>query len=179
MSADLLLSRPVKTREAYAPARQAGCARTDPEEAAALTKVLRSLEAPARSDLEIEAKIGAIRRPSRSCTAIASLRVWSEPVQEFRNEEYGGAAIRLSEPGKVALAVTELTRRREDARDGGGVAERVDVRFEQQVWKNGLRLYGGETRALQRRIIIKAEVVSKTWSSRRVVLSGSHAGNSA
>jgi hypothetical protein len=43
------------------------------------------------------------------------------------------------------------------------VAERVDLRFEQQVWRNGLRLYGGETRAhCKGGLLLKAEVVTKS-----------------
>jgi hypothetical protein len=43
------------------------------------------------------------------------------------------------------------------------VAERVDLRFEQQIWRKGLRLYSGESRAhCKGGLLIKAEVVSKT-----------------
>jgi hypothetical protein len=43
------------------------------------------------------------------------------------------------------------------------VAERVDLKFEQQVWRNGLRLYGGETRAhCKGGLLLKAEVTTKS-----------------
>ncbi len=94
------------------------------------------------------------------------LRVWSEAVQEFRNEGvWRRTTVRVAEPDKLGLAVTELTHP-----EPGKVlatvavaADRVDVRFEQQVWRNGLRLYGGETRAhCKGGIVLKAEVTTKT-----------------
>ena len=43
------------------------------------------------------------------------------------------------------------------------VAERVDIRVEQQVWRNGLRLYSGETRGhCKAALLLKGEVVTKT-----------------
>ena len=43
------------------------------------------------------------------------------------------------------------------------VAERVEIRFEQQVWRNGLRLYGGETRGhCKGALLLKAEITTKT-----------------
>ena len=142
--------------------------KTDPEEAAALTKVLRDL---AKKHLPDPISKSSQNWGHQKAVTVVyryreGLRIWSEPVQEFRNEGvWRRTTIRLPEPDKVALAVTELTH----PEDGkmlatvAIVAERVDVRFEQQVWKNGLRLYGGETRAhCKGGLLIKAEVISKS-----------------
>jgi hypothetical protein len=93
------------------------------------------------------------------------LRIWSEPVQEFHNDGvWRRTTVRIPEPEKLAVAVTEVTHPEEGKMlvTAAVVAERVDVRFEQQVWKNGLRFYGGETRAhCKGGLVLKAEVVSK------------------
>jgi len=94
------------------------------------------------------------------------LRVWSEPVRELRNDGlWRRYETRIPNPEKIVLAVTELTR----ADDGkvsltvGVIADRVDVKFEQQVWRNGTRLYGGETRAhCKGSLLLKVEVTTKT-----------------
>jgi hypothetical protein len=143
-------------------------ARTDPAEAEALTKVLRDLAKKHIPDPL--SKSSQNWGHQKAVTVIhryrEGLRVWSEPVQEFRNEGvWRRTTIRLPEPDKVGLAVTELTHPEPGTMLAtvAVVAERVDVRFEQQVWKNGLRLYGGETRAhCKGGLLVKAEVVSKT-----------------
>jgi hypothetical protein len=94
------------------------------------------------------------------------LRVWTEPVQEFRNDGvWRRYETRIADPEKIVLAVTELSHPEEGKAlvTVGVIAERVEVKFEQQVWRNGVRLYGGETRAhCKGSLLIKAEVVSKT-----------------
>jgi hypothetical protein len=94
------------------------------------------------------------------------LRVWTEPVQEFRNDGvWRRYETRIADPAKVVLAVTELSHPEEGKAlvTVGVVAERVEVKFEQQVWRNGVRLYGGETRAhCKGSLLLKAEVTSTT-----------------
>jgi len=142
--------------------------KTDPEEAAALTKILRDLAKKHLPDPISKSSQNWGRQ--KAVTVVnryrEGLRVWSEPVQELRNDGvWRRTTIRLPDPDKVALAVTELTHP-EPGKMLATVAivtERVDLRFEQQVWKTGLRLYGGETRAhCKGGLLIKAEVVSKT-----------------
>src|SRR5262249_49036968 len=54
-----------------------------------------------------------------------------------------------AEGGKVLATVT-------------AACERVDIKFEQQIWRNGLRLYSGETRAhCHAGITIKTEVTPR------------------
>ncbi|MBA4186764.1 MAG: hypothetical protein C0467_01975 [Planctomycetaceae bacterium] len=94
------------------------------------------------------------------------LRFWVEPVQEFQNDGvWRRVDVRIPEPTKVGLTVNELTY----APDGkihitvGVACERVDMKMEQQVWRNGLRLYSGETRAhCAAGLIVKAVVTTKT-----------------
>jgi hypothetical protein len=142
--------------------------KTDPEEAAALTKVLRDL---AKKNLPDPISKSSQNWGRQKAVTVINryrdgLRVWSEPVQELRNDGvWRRTTIRLPEPDKLALAVTELTHPEPGKMLAtvAIVAERVDIRFEQQVWKTGLRLYGGETRAhCKGGLLIKAEVVSKT-----------------
>jgi hypothetical protein len=140
---------------------------SDPAEAAALTKVLRSLAKKKLPDPI--SKSSQNWGHQKAVTVIhryrEGFRIWSEAVQEFRNDGiWRRTTIRLPEPDKVALAVTELTHPEQGKilATVAVVAERVDIRFEQQVWKNGLRLYGGETRAhCKGGLLLKAEVVSK------------------
>ena len=142
--------------------------KTDPEEAAALSKVLRDLAKKKLPDPI--SKSSQNWGHQKAATVIhryrEGLRIWSEAVQEFRNDGvWRRTTIRLPEPDKVALAVTELTHPEPGKMLAtvAIVAERVDIRFEQQVWKNGLRLYGGETRAhCKGGLVLKAEVASKS-----------------
>jgi len=94
------------------------------------------------------------------------LRFWTEPVQEFQNDGlWRRVEVRIPEPTKLSLAITELT----FAADGKILATvaiacpRVDVKLEQQLWRNGTRLYGGETRAhCAAAVTMKAVVTTKT-----------------
>jgi hypothetical protein len=142
-------------------------AKTDPAEAEALAKQLRKL---------LEKKIPDPLTKSGSNwghqTAVTvtrryreGLRVWLEPVQELRNDGvWRRIEVRIPDPSKVKLDVTELLHAA-----GGKVlatvaasSERVDVRFEQQVWRNGVRLYSGETRAHCRAgLTVRAEVTPR------------------
>lgn len=142
--------------------------KTDPAEAATLTRVLRELAKKKLPDPI--SKSSQNWGHQKAVTAIhryrEGLRVWSEAVQEFHNDGiWRRTTIRLPEPDKVGLAVTELTHPEPGKMLAtvAIVAERVDIRFEQQVWKNGLRFYGGETRAhCKGGLLLKAEVVSKS-----------------
>jgi len=150
------------------PPRDPKVLKTDPAEAAALTKVLRDL---ARKKLPDPISKSSQNWGHQKAVTIIhryrdGLRIWSEAVQEFRNDgHWKRTTIRLPDPDQVALAVTELTHP-EPGKMLATVAvaaERVEVRFEQQIWKNGLRLYSGETRAhCKGGLVLKAEVVSKS-----------------
>jgi hypothetical protein len=142
--------------------------KTDPEEAASLTKVLRDL---AKKKLPDPISKSSQNWGHQKAVTVVhryreGFRIWSEAVQELRNDGvWRRTTIRLPDPDKVALAVTELTHPAPGKilATVAIVTERVDIRFEQQVWKNGLRLYGGETRAhCKGGLLLKAEVVSKS-----------------
>jgi hypothetical protein len=160
----LIAAEPPKAPSPHA----AKALKTDPAEAAALTKVLRDL---AKKHLPDPISKSSQNWGHQKAVTVVhryrdGLRVWSEAVQEFRNDgHWKRTTIRLPEPDKVALAVTELTHPAPGTMLAmvAVVAERVDVRFEQQIWKNGLRLYSGETRAhCKGGLLLKAEVVSKS-----------------
>lgn len=94
------------------------------------------------------------------------LRIWTEPVQEMQNDGvWRRITVRVPDSSKVVLAVLELTHPEENKMLAtiGVQAERVDVHFEQQVWRSGLRLYGGETRGhCKGSLLVKVEVTTKT-----------------
>lgn len=142
--------------------------RSNPAEAAALTKVLRDLAERQIPDplSKSSQNWGRQKAYTRINRYREGLRIWSEPVQELRNEGvWRRTTVRLPEPEKLALAVTELTHPEPGKIHAtvAMVAERVDLRFEQQVWRNGLRLYGGETRAhCKGGLVLKAEVVTRS-----------------
>lgn len=142
--------------------------KTDPAEAEALTQVLRTLVkkhlpdplTTSNQNWGHQKAVTVIHRHREG------LRVWTEPVQELRNDGvWRRITIRIPEPDKLAIAVTELTHP-EDGRmllSVAMVSERVDLRIEQQVWRNGLRLYSGETRGhCKAGLLLKGEVTTKT-----------------
>jgi hypothetical protein len=140
----------------------------DPAEAHALAKVLRDLLvknlpdplSKANQNWDHQKAITVIHRHREG------LRVWSEPVQEMVNDGvWRRYETRIPDPAKIVLAVTELTFPEEGKvlATVGVIAERVDVKFEQQVWRNSVRLYGGETRAhCKGSLLLTVEVTSKT-----------------
>jgi hypothetical protein len=141
--------------------------RTDPAEAAALTKVLRDL---ARKHLPDPLSKSSRNWGKQTAVTVVrryrdGLRIYSEAVQELRNDgHWKRTTVRVPEPDNLAIAVTELTHPSPGRMLAtvAVVAERVDLRFEQQLWRNGLRLYSGETRAhCKGGLLVKAEVVSK------------------
>jgi hypothetical protein len=151
-----------------APPAKKDAPKTDPAEAEALTKLLRDLVKKNLPDPL--AKSSQNWDHQKAVTVVhhhrEGLRVWSEPVEEMRNDGvWRRTAVRIPEPDKLALAVTELTHPEPGKMLAtvAAVAERVDIRFEQQIWKKGLRLYGGETRGhCKGALLLKAEVVTKT-----------------
>ena len=170
MFAVVVAAQPPKAPPPQAPpphARKAAL-KTDPAEAAALTKVLRDLAkkhlpdplSKSSQNWGKQTAVTVIRRYREG------VRVYSEAVQELRNDgHWRRTTIRLPEPDKLAIAVTELTHPEPGKMLAtvALVAERVDLRFEQQIWRKGLRLYSGESRAhCKGGLLIKAEVVSKT-----------------
>ncbi|HSQ57876.1 MAG TPA: hypothetical protein VLM40_19285 [Gemmata sp.] len=142
--------------------------KADPAEAHALAKVLRELlvkniPAPLSKSSSKWGRQTAVTVMNRRREG---LRIWSEPVQEMRNDGvWRRYEMRIPEPSKIVLAVTDLTR----PGDGRAIitigvqVERLDMKFEQQVWRKGLRLYSGETRAhCKGSLLLKAEINSKT-----------------
>jgi hypothetical protein len=72
--------------------------------------------------------------------------------------------VRIPDPEKVGIAVTELTHPAPDKVNVtvAVAAERVDLRMEHQLWRLGNRLYAGETRAhCKAGLVLKAEVTSR------------------
>jgi hypothetical protein len=161
---------PAKVQPKVAPktAPKADATKDDPAARGALAKVLRELLIKNLPDPLSKSSPGWGKQ--KAVTVVKrhrdGLRFWSEAVQELRNDGvWRRYQSRIPEPEKIVLAVTEITR----LEDGkvlvtvGVIAERVDVKFEQQVWRNGTRLYGGETRAhCKGSLLLKAEVTTKT-----------------
>jgi len=94
------------------------------------------------------------------------LRFWTEPVQEFHNDGvWRRVEVRIADPSKLLLGINELTYPSEGKMLAtvAVACERVDLKFEQQVWRNGTRLYAGETRGhCEAGIILKVVVTTKT-----------------
>lgn len=122
--------------------------KTDPAEAAALEKVLRGLLAANVPDPLTkwnknwgnQKAVTVVRRHREG------LRIWTEPVQELRNDgTWRRADVRIPDPKKVNVSVTELTHPAEGKMLATVVVtcERANLKFEQQVWRTGLRLYSG------------------------------------
>ncbi len=142
--------------------------RTDAAEAEALTKVLRELLKKNLPDPVTKSNHNWGHQKAVTTTVLHrdGFRFWTEQVQEMKNDgTWRRAEIRIPDQDKIAVAVTELTH----PEDGkmfvtvSAVAERVDLHFEQQIWTNGLRLYGGETRGhCKGALTLKAEVITKT-----------------
>lgn len=167
--------RPARTppqRTAPAPAAPTAptqpAARTDPAAAEALARVLRQLLQGNVPDPLVQTHQDWGRQVAVTVTRRYrdGLRVWTEPLRELRNDgHWRRLTVRVPRPDQITLAVTELV----PTRPGcwrvtvGVTAERVDLRFEQQLWRNGLRLYSGETRAHCRGgLLLTAEVVVRT-----------------
>jgi hypothetical protein len=142
--------------------------RTDPVEAEALTKVLRELLKKNLPDpiTKSNHNWGHQKAVTTKTLHREGFKFWTEEAQEMKNDgTWRRADIRIPEQDKIAVAVTELTH----PEDGkmlvtvSAVAERVDLHFEQQIWTNGVRIYGGETRGhCKGALTLKAEVITKT-----------------
>lgn len=137
---------------------------TDPTEAEALARVLRDLLTKLLPDPITKSNHNWGHQKAVTVNQLHrdGLKFWTEPVQEMHNDgTWRRTDVRLPELEKVTLVVTELTHP-EPTRmlvTVQVVAERVDLHMEQQIWKNGLRLYSGETRAHCRgALVLKAEV---------------------
>src|SRR5579872_2147211 len=142
--------------------------KTDPVEAEALTKVLHELLKKNLPDPVTKSNHnwGHQKTVTKTVYHRDGLKFWSEQVEEMKNDgTWQRAAVRIPDQDKIAVAVTELTHPEEGKMSVtvSAVAERVDLHFEQQIWANGVRLYGGETRGHCRgALILKAEVITKT-----------------
>lgn len=142
--------------------------RTDPAEAEALAKVLRDLLGKNLPDpiTKSNHNWGHQKAVTVNKHHLDGLRIWTEPVEEMKNDgTWRRTDIRIPDKDKIALAVTELTHPEQGKMlvTVGVVAERVELHFEQQIWKTGLRLYSGETRGhCKGALILKAEINTKT-----------------
>ena len=141
--------------------------KTDPAEAHALAAVLRELMQKNLPDPLSQTKQNWGNQ--KAVTAIhrhrEGLRVWNEQVEEMRNDgAWRSISVRVPDPSKLTLAVTELTHPAEGKilATVGIIAERIDFHFEQQIWRNGVRLYAGETRGhCKGSLLIKIEALTK------------------
>lgn len=141
-------------------------AKTDPAEAEAVARLLRDL---VHKNLPDPLTKGGQNWGNQVALAVRyreGFRQWSEPVLETRNDGlWRRFDVRIPDPKSVKLEVTELTHPAPDRMDVtvSGTCDRVDVHFEHQLWRNGRRLYAGETRAhCKAGLVLKAEVVTKT-----------------
>lgn len=141
---------------------------TNPAEAEALTQVLRSLVKKHLPDplVTINQNWGQQKAVTVVHRHREGLRVWATPVQEFRNDGvWRRITLRIPNPNQLALAVTELSRTESGQLHitVAHVVERIDFRIEYQVWRNGLRLYSGETRGhCKAGLLLRGEVVTQT-----------------
>ncbi len=149
-------------------------ARTDPAQAELLANYLRELIAKKIPDPLTKSNDGWGRQTAVTVVRRQreGLRIWTEPVREKRNDGmWRRVEVRIPEPEKIAVTVMELVQE-ENGKFHATVAlacERVDVRFQQQLWRNGLRLYSGETRAhCQAALSLKAEITVKREPSKGV-----------
>jgi hypothetical protein len=150
------------------PAPKKDTPRTDPIEAEALTKVLLELLKKTLPDpiTKSNHNWGHQKAVTTKVLHRDGFKFWTEQVQEMKNDGiWRRADIRIPDHDKIAIAVTELTH----PEDGkmqvtvSAVAERVDLHFEQQIWTNGVRLYGGESRGhCKGALTLNAEVITKT-----------------
>lgn len=147
------------------PAAKAVPLKTDPAEAEALSKFLREqigkkIPDPLTTAGQNWGQQVVVARRQR-----LGFRNWTEPTEEVVNHGlWRRITVRIPDPSKVAIAVTELTHPTPDTAHVtvAVTAERVDIRFEQQLWRLGNRLYGGETRAhCKAGLQLKAEVASR------------------
>ncbi len=142
--------------------------KTDPAEAEALASVLRDLIKKSLPDPVTKSSHNWGQQKTVTVTVHhrEGLHFWSENVEEMRNDgTWRRTEIRIPDRDKIQLAVTELVYPEEGKilTTVGVVVDRVDLHFEQQIWKNGVRIYSGETRGhCKGALILKAEVTTKT-----------------
>ena len=154
---------------ARAAAPEASVAKPDPAEVRALEKTLRelllqNLPSPlVKSDKEWGQQKEATVRTN---FLREGPRLRSEPVKGMRNDgTWRRFTIRAANPEKsLGLGITEAA----FPEPGRAVFTAMvgvdcDLQFEQQVWRNGLRFYSGETRGRCRvAVLLKCEATSRT-----------------
>lgn len=93
------------------------------------------------------------------------LRLRSEPVMGARNDgHWRRVSVRVPDPATLAVGITEAAypepgKTTFTAMIGADCA----IRFEQQLWRHGRRLYSGETRGRCRAaVLLKCEATSRT-----------------
>jgi hypothetical protein len=147
-------------------AAKAAPPKTDPAEAEALSKFLREQVGKKVPDPLTSAADNWGNQVTVYHRHRLGFRNWTEPVPELVNHGlWRRVTVRIPDPDKIAIAVTELTRPTPDTANVtvAVTADRVDVRMENQLWRLGNRLYSGETRAhCKAGLQIKAEVTSRT-----------------
>ena len=93
------------------------------------------------------------------------LRLRSEQLRGMRNDgTWRKVAVRVPNPQSLALGIVEAAYPEPGkATFTAHLGADCDIRFEQQVWRHGTRLYAGETRARCRAAVaLKCEVTTRT-----------------
>lgn len=156
--------KPAKDVPPLPPSPKAEAKKTDPAQAELLANLLRDLVAKKIPDPLTKSSSNWGKQSA--VTTVRRFRVGSEPVREMVNDGlWRRVEVRVPDPSKVMLDVTELTHPEEGKMLATVVVacDRVDMKMEHQLWRKGRRLYGGETRAhCQAGITLKAEVTTKS-----------------
>lgn len=156
---------PVVTARAAAP----DAAAPDPADVRALEKTLRDLLLANLPDPVVQTGTGWGHQ-SEGVVGVkfhrAGPRLWSEPVKGLRNDgAWRRVTVRAADPAKtLAVGVTEAAFPEPGrATFTAMIGADCGLRFEQQLWKNGARLYGGETRGRCRAaVLLRCEVTTRT-----------------
>lgn len=140
--------------------------KTDPAEAAAMAKMLRDLVVKTAPDPLVKSSHNWGNQKVMAVRYREGFRQWTPPVAEQLNDGlWRKYSVRIPEPDKLAVAVTELTHPEENKTLATVcvACDRVDLHMEHQLWRNGRRFYAGETDAhCKGALVIKAEVVTRS-----------------
>jgi hypothetical protein len=140
--------------------------KTDPAEAARVAELLRAeMNKKLPDPLVISDKDWGTQKAVVVRRRLG-FRMWTPPAVEMVNDGlWRKYSVRIPDPDQVGVAVTELVKG-EDGKANVTVviaAERVDLHMAHQLWRNGRRLYGGETMAhCKGALEVAAEVVTRT-----------------
>ena len=153
------------TRQPAAPApvvaRAAAPDRPDPAEVRALEATLRDLLVKNVPDPLVQSAQGWGRQE----WGRGGPRLRVEPVMGARNDgHWRRVAVRVPNPAAVAVGITEAAYPEPGKTTFTAmIGADCDIKFEQQLWRNGRRLYSGETRGRCRAaVLLKCEATSRT-----------------